>query len=541
MMGYRLHRQLDLTKCLVEDIDESSPEFDKAPPHSFKILSNHKSFITACPDAAAKTEWLQDIRNAIVTTQSSNDVSQDAVKAAVAPVWIPDRAAHHCLIEDCMAPFTLRRRRHHCRMCGIMCCANCSKERRILRNIDHKPVRVCKSCVRGTSRGQQALFHLQVRVEGCHDLPAADSNGLSDPYVRIFCEQQLQGQTSVVKETLHPKWSHAQYDFVLKNLPTAEVQVEVYDWDLLGDDDFLGQATVPVADLVRLAGKGKPHSFRMLGQECSIDLSCTLKPPLALEAADDPCAFIRMWEDKLATSVASEALVLAVDVLYKEGIRLSTASGGKKKEFLGRLQRHHRIFENKPEVRAVLQPKAADSSHAGGTAAGGGAGGGAGAGAGAGGGFGDAASRVTSLSANSKASMRQQALTGLVAAETDYVRDLDTLLTVFVKPLADVTAGASLSARKATVRRETMGGPRKRKTLMGGMFTNKRKDRETEAALRRGDVAVLWSSLQQLATLNTKLLNDLQERMDSAPMVGSSGVGDIAVNKPRQSWCNCFL
>ncbi|KAE9277870.1 hypothetical protein PF008_g28756 [Phytophthora fragariae] len=69
--------------------------------------------------------------------------------------WVPDTASARCQI--CLAAFTLTRRRHHCRLCGHLVCANCSHDRTYLpfagstpsqhRLIkDGAPQRTCSSC-----------------------------------------------------------------------------------------------------------------------------------------------------------------------------------------------------------------------------------------------------------------------------------------------------------------------------------------------------------------------------------------------------------
>lgn len=61
------------------------------------------------------------------------------------PVWVPDHLVVAC--SCCNASFSLFRRRHHCRACGQIFCADCSK---FTKNLDcwgyHGPVRVCESC-----------------------------------------------------------------------------------------------------------------------------------------------------------------------------------------------------------------------------------------------------------------------------------------------------------------------------------------------------------------------------------------------------------
>eukprot|EP00128_Syssomonas_multiformis_P000867 Colp12_sorted_trinity150504_noHs@30916 len=61
------------------------------------------------------------------------------------PKWINDNESTTCLV--CKQDFTLFRRRHHCRRCGLLVCDTCSTRKIALPvfNID-TPVRVCHNC-----------------------------------------------------------------------------------------------------------------------------------------------------------------------------------------------------------------------------------------------------------------------------------------------------------------------------------------------------------------------------------------------------------
>ncbi|KAL3863867.1 hypothetical protein ACJMK2_005594 [Sinanodonta woodiana] len=62
------------------------------------------------------------------------------------PPWVPDEQSTTC--TSCRAPFTVFRRRHHCRNCGKIFCARCSANAVPLPHYGHmKPVRVCNRCV----------------------------------------------------------------------------------------------------------------------------------------------------------------------------------------------------------------------------------------------------------------------------------------------------------------------------------------------------------------------------------------------------------
>ncbi|OWK55494.1 Lateral signaling target protein 2 [Lonchura striata] len=61
------------------------------------------------------------------------------------PEWVPDSTCSQC--SACRSPFTLLRRRHHCRCCGKIFCARCSPNTAVLPYYGQtKPVRVCTHC-----------------------------------------------------------------------------------------------------------------------------------------------------------------------------------------------------------------------------------------------------------------------------------------------------------------------------------------------------------------------------------------------------------
>uniref|UniRef100_A0A4W4EM05 Lateral signaling target protein 2 homolog n=1 Tax=Electrophorus electricus TaxID=8005 RepID=A0A4W4EM05_ELEEL len=61
------------------------------------------------------------------------------------PEWVPDEACSSCV--SCKAPFTVIRRKHHCRSCGKIFCSRCSSHSAPLpRYGQMKPVRVCTHC-----------------------------------------------------------------------------------------------------------------------------------------------------------------------------------------------------------------------------------------------------------------------------------------------------------------------------------------------------------------------------------------------------------
>ncbi|XP_076057097.1 phosphatidylinositol-3,5-bisphosphate 3-phosphatase MTMR3 isoform X2 [Oratosquilla oratoria] len=76
-----------------------------------------------------------------------SDTSWEAVEEGEArpTLWVPDHAVDHC--TGCNTQFWIGRRKHHCRSCGKIFCAECSEHSvPIPREQLYQPVRVCGMC-----------------------------------------------------------------------------------------------------------------------------------------------------------------------------------------------------------------------------------------------------------------------------------------------------------------------------------------------------------------------------------------------------------
>jgi hypothetical protein len=69
--------------------------------------------------------------------------------------WAPDHSTSECMI--CNAPFTLLKRRHHCRTCGLCLCGDCAPSAAVAASIDS-----CASILSWKNRhGRQCKFCLK--------------------------------------------------------------------------------------------------------------------------------------------------------------------------------------------------------------------------------------------------------------------------------------------------------------------------------------------------------------------------------------------
>ena len=89
-----------------------------------------------------------------------------------------------------------------------------------------------------------------LKIIEAKDLLSADFNGLSDPYLKIPQGQagvidlpKKKNKTKCIYKTLNPIWNDS---FVIEYNPMkcTKLKIEVYDYDFIGKDDFLGEGFV---------------------------------------------------------------------------------------------------------------------------------------------------------------------------------------------------------------------------------------------------------------------------------------------------------
>lgn len=110
---------------------------------------------------------------------------------------------------------------------------------------------------------------VRVDVLDAQDLPAADANGKSDPYVKFDLNEQEVFKTKVQKKTLSPAWNEF-FEVAVHSRIAAKFKATVWDWDFADSPDLLGHTAVDLAQLepfkaqeVRLPLDGKSGSLRL--------------------------------------------------------------------------------------------------------------------------------------------------------------------------------------------------------------------------------------------------------------------------------------
>ncbi|KFU95890.1 Ras GTPase-activating protein 4, partial [Chaetura pelagica] len=150
----------------------------------------------------------------------------------------------------------------------------------------------------------QGEIHLQVEVQGnqggrrllcctvleARDLARKDLNGASDPFVRLRYNGRVQ-ESTVIKKSCYPRWNET-FEFELAEPAGEKLWVEVWDWDLVGRNDFLGKVVFSVPGL-EAAGqeegwfrlqpeKSKPREDEHRGSLGSLQLQVKLRDETVL-------------------------------------------------------------------------------------------------------------------------------------------------------------------------------------------------------------------------------------------------------------------
>jgi hypothetical protein len=70
---------------------------------------------------------------------------------------------------------------------------------------------------------------LTVNVLRCKHLNKADLLGLSDPYVRLQLNDNIQ-KTKVIRNNLNPEWKET-FSMIVNDPESDVLEISVYDWD----------------------------------------------------------------------------------------------------------------------------------------------------------------------------------------------------------------------------------------------------------------------------------------------------------------------
>ena len=123
---------------------------------------------------------------------------------------------------------------------------------------------------------------LRVRLSHAIGLKSADSNGFSDPYVKLSLNREKR-TSKIVYKTLNPRWDEDfQFRGSFSQLMNDTLQVACWDHDRLSFNDHIGDGVLPLGGLAQQL----EHGGRI---ECSVQLKDK-------QATPGEVFFVLSWE-----------------------------------------------------------------------------------------------------------------------------------------------------------------------------------------------------------------------------------------------------
>ncbi|XP_065835429.1 phosphatidylinositol 4-phosphate 3-kinase C2 domain-containing subunit beta-like isoform X2 [Oscarella lobularis] len=100
----------------------------------------------------------------------------------------------------------------------------------------------------------QRKASLVIMVVHCRNLCPRDSNGLADPYVKLYllpdANKSTKRKTKIVKKSLNPTYNESfQYAIAFNEIRRRTLQCTVWDHDLFSGNDFMGCALIALEQL----------------------------------------------------------------------------------------------------------------------------------------------------------------------------------------------------------------------------------------------------------------------------------------------------
>uniref|UniRef100_A0A8C9QJM1 Pleckstrin homology and FYVE domain containing 1 n=1 Tax=Spermophilus dauricus TaxID=99837 RepID=A0A8C9QJM1_SPEDA len=123
---YRSQHIIPLEEVTLEPLPETLQAKNR-----WMIKTAKKSFVVSAASTTERQEWISHIEEC---------VRRQLLATGRQPP--PEEVRHNT------EGFSALPRRHHCRKCGFVVCAECSRERFLLPRLSPKPLRVCSLCYR---------------------------------------------------------------------------------------------------------------------------------------------------------------------------------------------------------------------------------------------------------------------------------------------------------------------------------------------------------------------------------------------------------
>lgn len=201
---------------------------------------------------------------------------------------------------------------------------------------------------------------IRVTVPSARNLAVADTNGFSDPYVKVYLLDNagtvlLKNKCTYKAKTLNPVWEFKAIDLlspaeaakqasVLANL--AAIRVELWEHDYFSRDDFMGEVFLRMGSDVALGGKF--DEFRPVQQgttkksrEMKVDKRGDIRIVVETTVSETPAAVEGkepVWQENLCEGSVHTWGDFGLMVIDGRGARSFSARAGDRRTFIGEQQ-----------------------------------------------------------------------------------------------------------------------------------------------------------------------------------------------------------
>nr|XP_054774029.1 RUN and FYVE domain-containing protein 2-like [Lytechinus pictus] len=135
-----LQKEIAQEKELISQLQAEVADVVSLREQLASLLEKHEELGKTCHEQELA---LAEMGSKLSESQLRMDSMKEVVQSAEGRVWADDKDVKNCM--TCDKPFSVARRKHHCRNCGGIYCGPCSDNLMPLPS-SAKPVRVCDNC-----------------------------------------------------------------------------------------------------------------------------------------------------------------------------------------------------------------------------------------------------------------------------------------------------------------------------------------------------------------------------------------------------------
>jgi MAD, mothers against decapentaplegic interacting protein len=127
-------------------VSEAHEAIEPTAEQAIVTPTDHDAVLSSSTDESTSIQNLPSQSNEDFSINESNSTGSLTTQpdlGRVPPYWIPDNMTAQCM--QCDTKFSMIKRRHHCRACGLLLCSSCCGEKFFLHYLGSEG-RVCLSC-----------------------------------------------------------------------------------------------------------------------------------------------------------------------------------------------------------------------------------------------------------------------------------------------------------------------------------------------------------------------------------------------------------